>query len=175
MKTKSLRIQQLNTQAICRAHRHTPGRVFEAREILPDNICPWLYHSLYPYFLGAIYGATYDYNKKGDVHVGCPAEHGVDCVVRRRKNSRMFKKQVGANVKTVCYADVVKVGACPHGHRVGGRYIFPNVMKDRYLCPAGFNNIFPFLKLKPPSCINLKKLRCPDWKDTIQFNIAPER
>lgn len=169
-----LRIQQLNTQSICRAHRNFPGRIFSADEILPDNICPWLYHTLFPYFLGAIYGAKYDYNEEGDVHVGCPAEQGVDCIVRRRENDGTFGEKVGSNIKTLCYAEIVKVGECPHGHEVGHRYVFPNVMKDYYLCPAGFHNVFPFLKLKPPSCINKKKLRCPDWKDTIFLNIELE-
>ena len=167
-----LKIQQLNTQKICRAHRNFAGRIFSADKIWPGNICPWLYYSLYPYLLGSIYGAKYDYNSRGDVHVGCPAEHGVDCIVRRRANNGTFGKKVGLNVKVVSFAEVVRVGKCPHRHKAGQRYVFPNVMKDYYLCPAGFYNVFPFLKLKSPSCINREKLRCPDWKNTIFFNVG---
>lgn len=166
-----LRIQQLNTQAICRAHRSSPGRVFTEEEILPDGICPWLYHSVYPYFLALIYGARFDFNEYGDVHVCCPAADGVDCIVRKRENDGTFGEKVGSNVQTLAFAEIVRAGACPHGHRIGQRYVFPSVMKDHYLCPAGLNNLFPLLRLEPPSCIDRNRIRCPDWKDTILFNI----
>ena len=166
-----MKIKQLNTQQICRAHRSSPGRVFGDDEILPDKICPLLYHSVYPYCLGAIYGSKYDYNAEGDVHVCCPAAVGVDCLVRVRPNDGTFGDEVGDNVKTVCFAEVVKAVACPHGHVVGQKFVFPNCMKDHYLCPAGLNNIFPFLNITLPPCIDIHNLRCPDWKDTIYYSI----
>ena len=169
-----MRITQLNCKKICRAHRKNKGQLFYDCRILPNNCCPYLYHSLYPYFLGLAYGAKFDLNKKGDVNVACPALKGVDCIVKRRKNNGLFG--VGDNVKWVTYAEVTHVHkyCCSHLHKIGDRIIFPNVMKDDYMCPAAFNNMFPLLDLYKPMCLDKKNLRCPDSKDTVRFKIEEE-
>ena len=40
-----------------------------------------------------------------------------------------------------------------------------------YMCPAGFNNLFPFLKIDIPSCIDFNQVRCPDWQENIYYRI----
>jgi uncharacterized repeat protein (TIGR04076 family) len=129
-----------------------------------NNMCPIMYHSLYPYFLGMFYGL------KKDINVCCPAEKSVDVWVKKRKNNSKFN--VPKHWKTVIYAEVVKVnGKCDFNHKVGDRFFFPGSSQCKYICPAGVNNLFPFLKIKKPKCINLKKLRCPDWKENIYYCI----
>jgi hypothetical protein len=74
----------------------------------------------------------------------------------------------------VIYAEIVKVGDCPHGHKQGENIIFPTCWKHWYMCPAGVNNIFPFMDIEIPKCINKNNLRCPDWKNTIFYSIEDE-
>ena len=49
----------------CKWHKsHSQeGHVYTADEIFPGNFCPIMYHTLYPYFLGALFGAKYGYRK----------------------------------------------------------------------------------------------------------------
>jgi len=36
---------------------------------------------------------------------------------------------------------------------------------------AGVHNMFPFLNIETPKCINLKRLRCPDWLENIYYSV----
>lgn len=166
-------IQQLPvTIKTCKWHQEKDGQVFDAHNTLPGGACPWLYHSLYPYFLGMLYGARYDYNEMGDCQVCCPAANGVNTIVRKRDNDGSFDSRISSEMRYVIFAEVVGVkGDCPAGHKVGDRIIFPTCMPEYFMCPAGFNNVFPFLKLKLPSCINKKRLRCPDWEVEISYSL----
>lgn len=156
-----------------REHKQT-GKEYSAINILPSKVCPIMYHTLYPYFLGALFGAKYAYNDEGDCQVCCPAEKGVDVLVRVRPNDGKFEAGVDADWRDVIHAEVMAVhGHCDYGHKVGDRIVFPTTrsMRTQYMCPAGFNNIFPFLKIETPSCINPRRLRCPDWEENIYYAI----
>lgn len=165
-----MRIQQGNNQKDCFWHKDRPGRIFENDEIFPSNMCPILYHTLYPYFLGFHFGARYSYNKEGDCQVSCPAAKGVDTIVRKRDNDGSHDKRILPERRHVIFADVVRVhGDCPCKHKVGDRFIFPDCMKEYYMCPAALNNIFPFLRVQAPPCISMNQLRCPDWEKPVFF------
>jgi hypothetical protein len=155
--------------------RHPKGKIFRHQEIFPSHCCPWLYNALYPYFLGLQYGAKFTHNKEGDCHAGCPAPKGVDVIVRKRPYRNGFDPRI-TDHRPVIFAEVVAADKhCPYGHKKGQLILYPLCMNQYYLCPAGFHNVFPFFNLKPPSCINKHKLRCPDWRDTIYFNIGFRR
>jgi hypothetical protein len=154
--------------------RYTTGKVFSGGEIFPSDCCPWLYNILYSYFLGLQYGAAFAYNEQGDCHVGCPAKTGVDTVVRKRPYEDGLDPRI-TDKRPVIYADVVAVhGNCHYKHKVGQRILYPLCMNSYYMCPAGFHSIFPLLQLTPPSCIDLKEIRCPDWADTVTYDISGE-
>lgn len=139
---------------------HKDGKQREA-----FNCCPILYHSLYPYFLALFYGA------KGEFNVCCPAEKGVRCVVKKvKKDGNWNDCNLPKKWKTVIFADIVNIGKCEDilEYQV---VIFPGSAQNKYICPAGINNIFPFLKLDIPKCINLKRLRCPDWKENVYYSV----
>ena len=151
------------------------GREYSDQTLFPNKVCPFMYHTLYPYFLGFLFGASYDYNKKGDCQVCCPAFKSVDVLVKKRPNDGKFDKEVPADWRDVIYAEVIKVnGTCPSGHRVGDRFVFPTTrtMRTKYMCPAALNNIFPFLKMKVPECIDINNLKCPDWEQGVMFNVS---
>ena len=64
MKNTQIKIRQKAVKDCheCPWHKeHTSGKEYNSSEILPQNICPWLYHTLYPYFLGLLYNAKFDY------------------------------------------------------------------------------------------------------------------
>ncbi len=153
------------------------GKDYQDNEIFP--MCPFLYHSLYPYYLGLMFGAKFKVKEDG-VHgtsyayqnVCCPAEKGIGTVIRIRENDGRY--DVPKHWKTVIHAEVVRVyGDCPYGHKLKDKFIFPGASMRKWLCPAGLNNIFPFLKLDIPKCINLAKLRCPDWMENIYYTEVP--
>ena len=172
------KIKQLpSSRTNCPWHRHHAknGHVYKNKEIFKNGVCPILYHTLYPYFLGALYGAKFTYNEQGDCHVCCPAEKGIDVLVKVRPYDKGFGDEVPSDWRDVIHAEVVKVnGECDYNHKVGDRFVFPTCTKTDFICPAGVNNIFPFLDVPIPSCINTKKLRCPDWLEDIYYSIEEE-
>lgn len=174
---KQNRLTKLHAPNGCAYHTNEEGEVFDHDSILPHGICPWLYHSVYPYFLGLLYGAKFDWNEYGDCNVCCPALEGVDTIVKLRDNDGSFDPRISPDVKFVIFAEIVAVrGHCPYDHKVGQRFPFPTCMKEHYLCPAAFNNVFPLMELEPPSCIDHSNLRCPDWLDSrvITFDVSKD-
>ncbi len=160
---KLLNIKQNPCDSKCQWHGCNPnGKTYEQNRILSGNVCPFLYHSLYPYFLGLLYHADME-----NIWVCCPGENGVNALIHKRYGS-------GVDIppdKFVIYAEIINDPICPHGHRKGETITYPGLWMNDYMCPAGLNNIFPFLDLEIPSCINLDHLRCPDWKDNISYSI----
>jgi len=169
-----MRVKKLFGEFHCQWHG--PGaETMDEQRLFPGGCCPWLYHSLYPYFLGILYGAKFDYNEQGDCHVGCPAAKGIDAVVMKRANDGTFDPRIGPDMGFVIFAEVVgRHGDCPYGNEVGQRIIFPTSMSHHYSCPAAFNNLFPLLGLEPPSCIDRSRMRCPDWDNPIEFSVVAE-
>ena len=170
----NINVKYLPGKTMCTWHKKNSaeGHLYSSDEIFPKNVCPIMFHTLYPYFLGAIFGAKYNYNDEGDCQVCCPAEKSVDVLVKERPNDGSFGDDVASDRHKVFFAEVVKVnGHCPYGHSVGDKLIFPVSDRENYACSAAINNIFPFLKIKIPDCINLKRLRCPDWLENVFFSI----
>jgi uncharacterized repeat protein (TIGR04076 family) len=173
MKT-DLSVKQQPGHTDCPWHREhqEAGKIYCADEIFTSSVCPIMFHTLYPYFLGALFGAKYAYNEQGDCNVCCPAEKGVDVLVRVRPNDGRFEEGVPGDWRDVIHAEVMKVnGPCDYGHKVGDRFVFPTCMKSKYACPAGIHNLFPFLKIETPKCINPSRLRCPDWLENIYYSL----
>lgn len=157
MKIKQLPFNKSN----CPWHKNKNGAEYKDygnNNLIPSGCCPFLYHSLYPYFLGLLYGA--DMN---GIHVGCPAEKGVYTYVYKEDNNGIVPTM--PDDYHVIYAEIVS--GCDR-HYKGQKIIFPDMHKSYYMCPAGFNNIFPFLNFEVPDCIT-GKMRCPDWKEDIFY------
>lgn len=175
MSSRSISIYQSQFQGTrqCPWHRrHPAGKTFTQDEILPNGCCPWLYHTLYPYFLGLQYGARFTYNAEGDCNVGCPAARGVDLIVRKRPYENGLDPRI-TDHRPVIFADVVAIhGSCPYGHVVGQRILYPLCMNEYYLCPAAFHDAFPLMRLDPPPCIDRREVRCPDWAEEIRYDIT---
>lgn len=172
----SIHVKHLAGITQCPWHKNEKetGRLYTADHIFTNKVCPIMYHALYPYFLGALFGARYAYNEQGDCNVCCPAEYGVDVLVKVRPNDGTFDREVPSDWRDVIHAEVVAVhGECDYGHKVGDRFIFPTPrgMRTTYACPAGINNLFPFLSIEKPKCINLSRLRCPDWQENIYYSL----
>jgi uncharacterized repeat protein (TIGR04076 family) len=168
-------IRQLPGKTECPWHKSNQetGKLYSVDEILTSGVCPILFHTLYPYFLGAVFGARYTYNDRGDCQVCCPAEKGVDVLVKVRPNDGNFEPGVPPDWRDVIHAEVVRVnGPCDYGHKAGDRLVFPTCMKRAYACPAGVHNLYPFLAIETPKCINRNRLRCPDWLENIYYSIA---
>ncbi len=172
---KNISIKFLPGKTACPWHKdcQDTGRIYGHDEIFTSQVCPIMWHTLYPYFLGAVFGAKYSYNELGDCQVCCPAERGVDVLVKVRPYDESFKAQgVREDWRDLIHAEVVKVnGPCDYRHKVGDKFVFPTCFKTKAPCPAGVHNAFPFLNLETPSCINRERIRCPDWLDNIYYQI----
>lgn len=158
-----MRIEQCSCDARCRAHKERQGKVYSEHNILPDGICPVLFHSLYPYFLGMTdHVKQWDYVDGTDL-IACPALNGVRCVVHRVPHPTK---------KYEIVARVVEVGSCPNRHKERDSFTFTNTRKDDFMCAAGWFNMALFLKL--PEYIKeccADKFRCPDWNGSIEFKV----
>ena len=78
-------------------------------------------------------------------------------------------------MKFAVYADVVKVNEeCPSNHKVGDRFVFPTVWKEKFLCSAGYNHAFSLMNLKPPKCLDKKAVRCPKWNEPVFYDVTKE-
>lgn len=175
---RRVRLRQLPGKTDCPWHKahQSAGKVYKAPELFPSNVCPFMFHTLYPYFLGALYGAKFTYNKRGDCHVCCPAAKGVDVLVKVRPNDGTFEKWVPSDWRDVIHAEVVKVnGRCDYGHKAGDRFVFPTCRKKDYACPSSVHTLFPFLKIKVPKCIKPGRLRCTDWLENIYYSLPRRR
>ena len=95
MKT-NLKIAHLPGETHCAWHAkdQASGKVYRNDGIFPSGVCPIMFHTLYPYFLGALFGAKYAYNEQGDCQVCCPAAKSVDVLVRVRPNDGKFETGV---------------------------------------------------------------------------------
>ena len=169
-----IKVRHLPGKTSCPWHKNEQetGWVYTVRDIFTSGVCPIMFHTLYPYFLGAVFGAKYHYNKDGDCQVCCPAEHGVDVIVKVRHSDGTFGGGVPDDWRDVIHAEVIAVhGNCDYKHKVGDKFVFPTCMKTKFACPAGINNMFPFLNIPIPKCINIKKLRCTDWLENVYYSI----
>ena len=150
MKT-DVKIIQLPGKTECPWHKENEenGKIYHCDNIFPNNTCPIMFHTLYPYFLGALFGAKYTYNDNGDCHVCCPAEKGVDVLVKVRPNDGKFDEKVPSNWRDVIHAEVVKVnGICDYEHKVGDRFVFPTCMKKTVYLSGRTQQSFSLFKYK---------------------------
>ena len=141
---------------------------------IPRDMCPILWHTLYPYFLGFVFGANYG-NEGGSCNVGCPAELGVDLVVKKTPKDpwNMQMWDVPDKWRDVIHAEVVKVnGLCHYGHKEGEIFLFPTFAKENFMCPALIYNAFPFMVGRPEMRCITERLRCPDWKENVFYELA---
>ena len=171
----NIKIKHLPGETNCPWHKDckNTGRLYEHHEVFTSNVCPIMWHTLYPYFLGMVFGAKYTYNEQGDCHVCCPAEFGVDVLVKKRPYDDSFKEQgVREDWRDLIHAEVMKVnGACDYHHEVGDKFVFPTCFMTKAPCPAGVFNAFPFLNIEVPKCINKDRLRCPDWLENVYYKL----
>ena len=168
-------IKQINKTGGCSWIEKNSSKEFEDGQIYPDNICPLLYYSCYPYMLGLLFGADFMHSKEGDANVSCPALNGVKAFVRKRNiPCEITDEKITKDMKFVIYIDIVGVGKCPLNHKINDKFIFPSSMKENYLCPAAWYNSFPFLAKKYLhfECLDETTVKCPDWDRTdIILNI----
>ena len=160
----------------CSYHPKNITKAYSNEEIYPYGICPWLYYATYPYMLGLLYGANFKYNRMGDAWVMCAARDGCRTLVKKRKYPGIFKdRRISSLNSFVIYVEIISLGACPAGHKVGQKFVFPTCMKDNYICPAAWFHAFPFLDERRPKCIDINAVRCPDWKSDVALKIIKHK
>jgi len=174
-------LKQSNSLPGCSWIVKNSSKDFEDNQIYPNNVCPLLYYSSYPYMLGLLFGADFMHNKEGDANVSCPAMNGVRAYARKRDVKdippELKNDKISKDSKFIIYIDIVNVGKCPNNHKVNEKFMFPTSMKKHYLCPASWFNAFPFLakKFTDLECLDEKKVKCPDWdREDMALDVSKE-
>lgn len=150
-------IKQLSCSEKCRAHPYSKiGKDYDEAELFPDGICPRLYFTLYPYFLGIENGA---WSESKEIWAACSAPRGCDCWVRK------------GNGKEV-HAVVECANGCPR-HKKGDKFIFMNTRRDHFMCAALVHEAYPYIwpDLNIPQCGSKNIVFCPDWKNPIAVEL----
>lgn len=114
------------------------------KDCIPQEVCPYLLHSLLPYYVTYKYGGDFQWTgKPGHVDVGCPNPYGrvIVCVVKEEEIFLVVKSLAGT-----CAMEQKK------DMKVNLSLIFESI------CPLLYDVIFPWIKLGLDDCV---ELRCP--------------
>ena len=166
--SNNLDLEVVNKEGRC--NYHTVGAHVCNNHLVPFGLCDEAYHSIYPYALGLLYGASFQKTNKDEVVVRCPSKHEyiVLKIYCKRINWKMYLLNIIKNIvnkfKPVSIArhriviEVVEIeGKCDAGIKVGQKFDFNlgdlqltlnkiiSLGSDNSCCPAAFNNIYPFL------------------------------
>lgn len=126
-------------------------------QALPQNLCPLLFYSLYPYYFTFSRGGKFKWVKKGEgVIVRCPQPKGI--VVEVKKKNKGIVTKVIKNK-----------GQCPLKYKMGQRFDINE--KTIRFCPYALYLTIPYLKKqKSPLLINCS---CPAGEASLEItNLA---
>lgn len=130
----------------------------EFKKILPENLCPWAYYSIIPYWLSLIQGAWFPWEKnKNEVVCQCPKPQGVVFLIKKIQQPKNIVIQ--AEVKSLTKS------VCPYQYSKG--LIFK--IGHNNFCPALFPSFWSqFERLKQS---DFNKLDC--CLKSVSFQIQP--
>ncbi|KKR03873.1 MAG: hypothetical protein UT30_C0017G0012 [Candidatus Uhrbacteria bacterium GW2011_GWF2_39_13] len=107
------------------------GTVREMKDILPENICPLLFHSVYAYILTLVNGGWMNWvGHETHVIVNCPYTNGVAVYVK------------GNNVPHTIEIELIKTGVCPKAYKLGQAFIF-STRPENMLLMSMIEKAFP--------------------------------
>ena len=182
---------------------HKKGQEYRFSNLTPKGLCPEAYHNLYYASLGILFNAKFE---EKQLIVKCPAENnwvvfraGFEKLNLRFKILNVVKRVLfrlfpGQIYQGRLFWEVIKInGECPRGHLMGLRFyinmgnfqitrnlLFP-LGQARGLCPAVFDNFFPYFYMwrmsKTVPCSKGSPsvlIQCPDHKANITFEIKEE-
>ncbi len=151
-------------------------RSYPDSEIYPDNICPWLYYSAYPYMLGLHYGANFKQNEFGDALVSCPAKDGCKVIISKRNIEdipELFKdSRIDSKYSFAIFLEIRESGNCSRGYKQNQKFFFPTCMEKDFICPAAWYQSFLLTNPQKPSCISLEEIHCPDSEQNVTINLT---
>lgn len=114
------------------------------KEIIPENVCPFLLHNLVPYFITYSHGGNFTWmKKKGHVYAQCPNPKGKVTVDVINENKDIFFMVKSS--RSICLMNYKS------GLRISISKIF------RAICPSIYDVAFPWMQLGIKDFI---KLRC---------------
>ena len=118
------------------------------KDIIPENTCPILLHTLVPYYITFSRGGDFTWSEnKGHVDVRCPNPKGSVSGDTAREGSVDFA--VGALGE-----------ACPMNYKIGFRIPLSSIFEK--LCPSVYDVAYPWIQL---GILGPIKLRCPSCSE----------
>ena len=164
---------------ICRYHKFSTCNNFKLETLCPPGLCPDLFYRAYTWCLMKLYENKLKIEKdKNPLIISCPnPKIGVELAVTKfpvksvklRVKIMDILRKFGKNADIPFYKISMKIinGSkdCPRGHCKGQNFYFNlGLGFERSLCPAAFNNIYPFLHsvLRGVNLPKPLRIQCPD-------------
>ncbi len=141
------------------------GDRFDLASIIPDKLCPFLYHSTLPYLEAIENGASFNLPEKNSIVVQCPNPEVGIAVKIYTKNSDNTIIEIHS-----------KKSECPYyDYRVNDSWQISK--KEKIFCRRAYDALFPYLNALS-SQIRKNVVReevisatCPGYPDFVVFNI----
>jgi len=183
----SIAIKVVKSKGRCKYHPKI-GQSIKFRNILPKGVCPYAYAAIYPYALSLLYDAEFSWRKhidKDSVIAQClrPGNQMVFKIKRIKNpkiNKRLLKKYQEERYKII-FEFIEKKGGprnCSdclgYKNMVVGKSFEFNRGDLPEMCPAAFNQLFPYLASLLTSGKKRFKARfaCPDPKTDVCFEVS---
>lgn len=120
------------------------------KDSIPDNMCPFLLHTLVPYYVTYFYGGDFTWSKeRGHVDVQCP-----------NPKARVVTETV--NRGSISFVVKSTQGGCPMNYATGIKIDLSGIFKR--LCPLIYDVSFPWIQLQISNPIILRCPGCPESK-----------
>ncbi len=134
--------------------QHAPGQTRRLNELLPHNMCIYLYNAIFPYYVTLTSGGRFKWVREGEgVLMQCPSPVG--CVV-----TSVSQNEKGDGV----VAKVIRVkGPCPKNHAVGD--VLEITQEKSRFCLRALGGMIPYLLLRA-------KDRAFPWSDSSAVRCA---
>lgn len=180
-------LEVISSRGKCKYHPKL-GQKIKLNKSLPTGVCPYAYVTAYPYALSLLYDAEFSWRKKIDkdsVIAQClRPKNQMVFRIRRIKNPHpnktLLKKYQEERYK-ILIEFIEKKGKgkdCSDclGYRnvVVGKVFEFNRGDLPEMCPAAFNQMFPYLAALLSSKQKINKIRfsCPDPKTDVVFELS---
>ena len=125
----------------CKYHKKA-GEIYTLEDLAPKGMCLDAYHAAYPYCLALSEGASFRWMKDEDPDaVFCQCSKSIVVIEIKRP---LFITAIEKNMTVFMKVSKIR-GKCPKKMKVGDEFLFNLGQKEKEICPAGFNAIFPYL------------------------------
>lgn len=183
----SIKLKVVNSNGKCHYHP-AAGQEINLKESLPKGMCPYIYVAAYPYALSLLYDAEFSWRKKADkdsVIAQClRPKNQMVFMVKRIANPNIDKERL-KKFEEERYKIFIKLlekngvgndcsDCLGYENMIVGKEFEFNRGDLPEICPAAFNQMFPYLIefIYSKESSGVAQYACPDPKTNIIFEMS---